>query len=134
MANETTTTAPMPAKRLRGRALPGSRTSAARLDTVSSPVKASIASEREKTSELKVGAVPRSTPAPRPSRDRRSAKPSTIKSRCATTASTAMKIAAAYMRARRARRIAATPRIAPTPITTSHGESVIASQPTAVPK
>ena len=41
---------PIPAKRLRGSAFPGSRASAARFATVSSPVKASIASESAKTS------------------------------------------------------------------------------------
>ncbi len=64
MATDTTTAAPIPPKRLRGRFLPGSRASAARLATVSRPVYASIATGIANPMELQVGAVPRSTPFP----------------------------------------------------------------------
>jgi hypothetical protein len=124
----------MPAKRLLGSALPGSRASAARFATVSRPVKASMASDREKTSECHVGAVPRSMPLPKPSAESRKANPSPMIRRCERKARTAMKMAAVYMRARRTRRIPATPSTTKTPMTTSHGESVMASQPRAVPR
>ena len=68
IANETTTTAPIPAKRLRGSVRPGSRVSAERFATVSRPVYASIASGSANASSSHAGSVPRSTPRTRPSR------------------------------------------------------------------
>ena len=87
------TAPPIPTKRLRGSVRPGSRVSAARLATVSRPVKASIATGIANAIADQVGAVPRSVPFERLSAEKRIGKPSTIRSTWPTTASAAIAIA-----------------------------------------
>ena len=66
----------MPTNRLRGKVRPGSRVSAARFATVSSPVKASIAAGRANAIADQVGAVPRSVPFARLSSEKSIGRPS----------------------------------------------------------
>ena len=72
----------MPAKRLLGSCTPGRRVSSARFATVSSPVYASIASGRAKTSSCHVGELPSETSCVSAPGDQSSARPSTTSSSC----------------------------------------------------